>query len=67
MHKIGAGTYCSSDQEIKEEIVTIGIPDIIARQGMKHATTMQLIIELAKRKSECRLTSDEADAIARLI
>lgn len=67
MHKIGAGTFCSSKQEIKEDVITIGVPDIIARHGMKHATTMQLINELAKRKSECRLTNDEAEAIARLI
>ncbi len=67
MYKIGAGTFCSSVPEIKAQQISIGIPGIIARHGMKHATTMQLINELAKRNAECRLTNDEADAIARLI
>ena len=63
---IGKGTWCNSDQTINKETLKIGIPDIIARHGIKHASTMQLIDELQKRKKESRLTDDEADALGRL-
>ena len=49
--KIGAGTCCSVEDNIPDQKpIKIGIKETIIEHGFKHATNMDVIIELGRRE-----------------